>query len=220
VPRLGHLALGNGDQESINRRSVPQKLGFRPEHRSRMVAGVQYRASVLPALNPMNASGSGLPPALQTGYGSPSCGVVRVHGHRLCGVATSIPAGAIAVSSRVWVAQRRAVGSFATSLGVIGVSSSAIQMRDEPRSPSSATGSCWATSCVLVESGSNYVRLDAAWIAEWKRRERTRRWSRLAITSCGMVRLLAASCSTFSFGNRKPRARAEKPRAAFACRQS
>jgi hypothetical protein len=36
----------------------------------------------------------------------------------------------------------------------------------------------------------------------------TKRWSRLAITSCGMVRLLAASCSTFSFGNRKPRARA------------
>ena len=27
----------------------------------------------------------------------------------------------------------------------------------------------------------------------------TRRWSRLAIASCGMVRLLAASCSTFSF---------------------
>jgi hypothetical protein len=30
----------------------------------------------------------------------------------------------------------------------------------------------------------------------------TRRWSRLAITSCGMVRLLAASCSTFSFAHR------------------
>jgi hypothetical protein len=30
---------------------------------------------------------------------------------------------------------------------------------------------------------------------------RTRRWSRLAIASCGMVRLLAASCSTFSFSH-------------------
>ena len=29
----------------------------------------------------------------------------------------------------------------------------------------------------------------------------TKRWSRLAIASCGMVRLLAASCSTFSLGH-------------------
>ena len=28
----------------------------------------------------------------------------------------------------------------------------------------------------------------------------TRRWSRLAMASCGMVHLLAASCSTFSLG--------------------
>jgi hypothetical protein len=54
---------------SINRRSVSQKLGFRPERRSRMVAGVQYRATVLPAWKPMDASGSGLPPALQTVQG-------------------------------------------------------------------------------------------------------------------------------------------------------
>jgi hypothetical protein len=29
----------------------------------------------------------------------------------------------------------------------------------------------------------------------------TKRWSRLAIASCGMARLLAASCSTFSLGH-------------------
>jgi hypothetical protein len=123
-----------------------------------MVAGVQYRASVLPALNPMDASGSGLPPALQPGCASPSCGMVSV-------------------------------------------SQAAVQVRDKRRLPSSASDSSRATASVLVESRSNYVRLDAAWIADWKRRERTRRWSRLAIASCGMVSLLAASCSTFSLGN-------------------
>ncbi len=39
---------------------------------------------------------------------------------------------------------------------------------------------------------------------------RTRRWSRLAIASCGMVSLLAASCSTFSLGNRMPEPKPEQ----------
>jgi hypothetical protein len=128
--------------------------------------------------------------------------MVRVHGHRLCAVATSIPAGAMKVPVRAGASHRlAAVGERVSqaSVGMVSVSSAAMPMRDECRSPSSDLGSCWATSCVLIDSRSNYVRLDAAWIVEWKRRERTRRWSRLAITSCGMVSLLAASCSTFSF---------------------
>jgi hypothetical protein len=45
---------------------------------------------------------------------------------------------------------------------------------------------------------------------------RTRRWSRLAIVSCGMVSRLVASCSTLSFGNRKPRAEKPEPWRHFA----
>jgi hypothetical protein len=60
-------------------------------------------------------------------------------------------------------------------------------------------------SCLLgglLRDGKIEKQLRAASVGmdrRLKRRDRTRRWSRLAIASCGMVRLLAASCSTFSF---------------------
>jgi len=51
---------------------------------------------------------------------------------------------------------------------------------------------------------------------------RTRRWSRLAIASCGMVRLLAASCSTFSLARtwQTPSNKYPLAHAAFAARKS
>jgi hypothetical protein len=68
------------------------------------------------------------------------------------------------------VAHRRAVGSFAASIGVVSVNRSAIQVRKERRSPSSVLGCEWAASTVLVESIPDSVRLFSEWCVTEKRK--------------------------------------------------
>jgi hypothetical protein len=94
------------------------------------------------------------------------------------------------------VAHRPAVGSIAASIGVIGLSRSAVQVRDAWRSPSSALGCDWAASTVLVESIPDSVRLSSEWcvVKKRKREDLTKPCSRIAATSCGMVSRLAAIC--------------------------
>jgi hypothetical protein len=117
-------------------------------------------------------------------------------GQRVCRVATSIPAGATAIPGGVGMAPRPAVGSFAASLGVVGVIPSAVQVWDAWRSPSGVLGCEWAASSVLVNSIPDSVRLSSEWcvVEKRKREDLTKPCSRIAMTSCGVDSLLAAIC--------------------------
>jgi hypothetical protein len=67
------------------------------------------------------------------------------------------------------VAHRLAVGSFAASIGVVGVSRSGVQAREEWRCPSGGLGCEGATSSVLIESIPDSVRLFSEWFGNEKR---------------------------------------------------
>jgi hypothetical protein len=93
-------------------------------------------------------------------------------------------------------AHRLAVGSFAASFGVVGVSRSAVQVRDAWRCGSSGLGCESAASSVQVESIPDSVRLSSEWcvVKKQKREALTKPCSRIAMTSCGVENLLAAIC--------------------------